>query len=147
MKPNFTPDDARQLDPLNMAFIGDTVWEAFVRDQIFPQLMRRPASALHQECVRYVRADAQSDALEAILPLLSEEETTIFKRGRNQKSGHVPRNAILSDYKRATGFEALLGFLYLTGQQARLEAIMDKAFAALDGGKEADRHTNQKSNE
>lgn len=126
-----TEDEARQLNPLNLAFIGDTVWEAFIRDEIFPEYMGHPASVLHTVCVQFVRAEAQSDAIEAILEHLSEAETTIFKRGRNQKSGHVPRNAVLADYKRATGFEALLGYLYLTGQQNRLAHLMKLAFAAI----------------
>lgn len=128
-----TPDEARQLNPLNLAFIGDTVWEGFIRDRIFPKLKNHPASVLHQTCVRYVRADAQSDALEAILDSLTEEEVTMFKRGRNQKSAHVPRNAVLADYRRATGFEALLGYLYLTAQSDRLQEVMDLAFHAMIG--------------
>lgn len=132
MRLKLTEDEARQLNPLNLAFIGDTVWEGFVRDQIFPQYANHPASVLHGVCVGFVKAEAQSDALEGILERLTEAETTIFKRGRNQKSGHVPRNAILSDYKRATGFEALLGFLYLTDQRQRLDEIMAAAFAVLN---------------
>ena len=104
-------DEARQINPLNLAFIGDTVWEAFVRDKIFPQFMGHSAAVLHKVCVEFVRAEAQSDAIEALLGELSEEEVRIFKRGRNQKSGHVPRNTILADYRKATRFEALMGFL------------------------------------
>lgn len=124
-------DEARQINPLNLAFIGDTVWEAFVRDKIFPQFMGHSAAVLHKVCVEFVRAEAQSDAIEALLGELSEEEVRIFKRGRNQKSGHVPRNTILADYRRATGFEALMGFLYLTGQSERLNHLMTLAFEAV----------------
>ena len=131
MKPRLTPDEARQLNPLNLAFIGDTVWEAFIRDQIFPQYMGHPASVLHQTCVKFVRAEAQSDAMEKIMDHLTEAEVTIFKRGRNQKSGHVPRNAVLGDYRRATGFEALLGYLYLVDEPERLQAVMELAYAGL----------------
>ncbi len=131
MHRKLTEDQARQLNPLNLAFIGDTVWEAFVRDEIFPAYMGHPASVLHQVCVRFVRAEAQSDAMEAIMTELTEAETTIFKRGRNQKSGHVPKNAVLADYRRATGFEALLGYLYLTDQSQRLNHLMEASFAAI----------------
>lgn len=124
-------DEARQINPLNLAFIGDTVWEAFVRDKIFPQFMGHSAAVLHKVCVEFVRAEAQSDAIEALLGELSEEEVRIFKRGRNQKSGHVPRNTMLADYRRATGFEALMGFLYLTGQSERLNHLMTLAFEAV----------------
>lgn len=137
MREKLTADEARQLNPLNLAFIGDTVWEGFVRDQIFPRYATHPASVLHQVCVGFVKAEAQSDAIEGILEGLSDEETTMFKRGRNSKSGHVPRNAILSDYKRATGFEALLGYLYLTGQEDRLEEIMTQSFRLLDQPEES----------
>lgn len=127
-----TEDEARQINPLNLAFIGDTVWEAFIRDQIFPQYMGHSASVLHKVCVQFVRAEAQSDAIEALLDELSDEEIRIFKRGRNQKSGHVPRNAILADYRRATGFEALMGFLYVTGQTDRLNQLMALSFEAIN---------------
>lgn len=126
-----TQDEARQINPLNLAFIGDTVWEAFVRDKIFPEYMGHSAAVLHKVCVEFVRAEAQSDAMEALLGELSEEEIRIFKRGRNQKSGHVPRNTVLADYRRATGFEALMGFLYLTGQTERLNHLMALAFEAI----------------
>lgn len=132
MSLKLTEDQARQLNPLNLAFIGDTVWEGFVRDQIFPKYASHPPSVLHKVCVSFVKAEAQSDALEGILERLSEAEVTIFKRGRNQKSGHAPKNAVLADYKRATGFEALLGYLYLTGQAERLTELMTASFAILD---------------
>lgn len=94
--------------------------------------MGHSASVLHKVCVQFVRAEAQSDAIEALLDELSEEEVRIFKRGRNQKSGHIPRNAILADYRRATGFEALMGFLYLTGQTERLNHLMALSFEAIN---------------
>lgn len=130
MKHILTEDQARQLNPLNLAFIGDSVWEGYVRDRIFPAYANQPATVLHKISVSYVKADAQSDALEGILDSLTEAETAIFKRGRNQK-GNVPKNALQADYRRATGFEALLGFLYLTDQEERLTELMDKAFAVL----------------
>ena len=130
MKNILTQDAARQLNPLNLAFIGDTVWEGYVRDRIFPKYANQPASVLHKVSVSYVKADAQSDALEGILADLTEAEAQIFKRGRNQKS-NVPKNALQADYRRATGFEALLGFLYLTDQMERLDGLMGEAFDTL----------------
>lgn len=134
MRTILSRDKARQLNPLNLAFIGDSVWESFVRDSIFPEYSGHSASVLHQVSVSYVRAEAQSDALAGILDLLTEEEMSTFKRGRNQKS-HVPKNALQADYRRATGFEALLGFLYLTGQDVRLEEIMSLGFRVLKEGR------------
>ncbi len=130
MRNILTEDEARQLNPLNLAFIGDSVWEGYVRDRIFPEYANGPATVLHKVSVSYVKADAQSDALEGILDHLTEAETTIFKRGRNQK-GNVPKNALQADYRRATGFEALLGYLHLTAQEERLEELMGKAYAVL----------------
>ena len=132
MSLKLTEDEARQLNPLNLAFIGDTIWEGFIRDQIFPRYAGHPPSVLHQICVSFVKAEAQSDAVEAILEQLTEAETTIFKRGRNQKSGHAPKNGVLADYKRATGFEALIGYLYLTNQTERLNELMHASFVRLD---------------
>ncbi len=102
-----------------------------MRDKIFPEFMGHSAAVLHKVCVEFVRAEAQSDAIEALLSELSEDEIRIFKRGRNQKSGHVPRNTILADYRRATGFEALVGFLYLTGRSERLNHLMALSFEAI----------------
>ena len=137
MKQTLTTDEARQLNPLNLAFIGDTVREAYIRDQIFPKLKNHTASVLHQTCVRFVRAEAQSDAMEGIMEQLTDAEVTMFKRGRNQKSAHVPKNAVLADYRRATGFEALLGYLYLTDQHERLDQVMDMAFQAIQPTEES----------
>lgn len=124
-------EEARQLNPLNLAFLGDTVWEGFVRDRIFPDLARGHAQDLHQRCVSFVRAEAQSDAVAAIEGLLSSEEAAVYRRGRNAKGARVPRNAQMADYRRATGFEALLGYLYLSKQTDRLQVLMAAAFDAL----------------
>lgn len=131
MKSVLTVDEARQLNPLNLAFIGDGVWEGYVRDRIFLKYLNQTVQVLHKVSVSFVKADAQSDALASILERLTEEESTICKRGRNQK-GNVPKNALQADYRRATGFEALLGYLYLTNQRNRLEELMDYSFEALE---------------
>ncbi|PKK39634.1 Ribonuclease III family protein [Clostridiaceae bacterium JG1575] len=122
---------AAQINPLNLAFLGDTVWEGYVRDRLFLSLQNAPAQVLHHSCVAYVRASSQSDALEAWTNELSEEEEGILRRGRNQKPGHCPRNVLKADYRRATGFEALLGYVYLLGDALRLQHLMTLAFERI----------------
>ena len=121
------------LAPLVLAYIGDSIYEVYVRAELVKQHTDMPVYKLHKEAVKYVRAHAQSNSVLAIEELLTEQETAIFKRGRNAKSPTVPKNADVGEYRRATGFEALVGYLYLTGDRERLEFIMKAAFeAALD---------------
>ncbi|MCR4925338.1 MAG: ribonuclease III [Clostridiales bacterium] len=121
----FLKDDEcnpKQLSPLTLAFIGDTVYDLFVREMLICQA-NRPANKLHREAVKRVRAKAQAQAVELILPLLTDEEKDILKRGRNAHTNHLPKNASESDYHYATGFEALLGYIYLKGDIERLRTI------------------------
>ncbi len=121
---------AKSFSPLALAFMGDAVYEEFVRTKV---LLRANTSAnkLHREAVHYVKASAQSAAITALLSELSEEEEAIFKRGRNAHSSSVPKNADVTEYRAATGFEALLGFLHLSGQTDRLLDLMEKAYEYL----------------
>ena len=106
--------DPRQLSPLNLAFIGDCVYEMQVRCHLVA-LANRPVNDLHRESVKFVSAKAQTAAFARMEPLLTEEELAVFKRGRNAKTGHQP--------KSATVVEALFGYLYLTGQTERIEEL------------------------
>lgn len=121
-------EEASLYSPLVLAYIGDSVYELFTRKKVLAENSSMPAHKLHKENVKYVKAKAQSDAVERIEPVLSEKELSIYKRGRNAKSATVPKNADLADYRRATGFEALLGYLELSGQKERLLEIMELAF-------------------
>jgi len=114
--------------PLVLAYIGDAVYEKFTREQLVKLHPDMPAHKLHIENVKYVKAHSQSKSVSALEPILSEEEISIFKRGRNAKSATTPKNADLIDYRRATGFEALLGYLHLKGEEQRLTEIMKIAF-------------------
>ncbi len=125
-----TKEQARAYSPLALAFIGDAVYETFIREKIL-LMANASANKLHRRAVSYVRAHAQSEASKALVPLLSEEEQDIFKRGRNAHSATVPKNANVTEYRAATGFEALLGYLHLTGQAPRLTALMEKAFEVI----------------
>lgn len=110
--------DPKQLSPLTLAFIGDCVFELFVRERLVCQA-NCPVNQLHQNSVAQVRCGAQAKSMEKIMPLLTEEEMAVFKRGRNAKTS-VPKNASSADYHAATGFEALFGYLYLKNDIARL---------------------------
>lgn len=117
------------LSPLVLAYIGDGVYELFVRNKIVEQFPTTPPSKLHKLSSAHVKAHAQSNSMKVIEPILSEKELSIYKRGRNSKSATVPKNADVTDYRRATGFEALIGYLYLNKENERLSEIMELAFS------------------
>ncbi|HCS75517.1 MAG TPA: Mini-ribonuclease 3 [Clostridiales bacterium] len=110
---------ARMMHPLTLAYIGDTVYDLFVRTYLI-YTNDVPVHQLHKMSVSFVKAQSQSEALHKIEELLTEEEMHIVRRGRNAKSGTIPKNAAVTEYRWATGFESLLGYLYLTGQGNRL---------------------------
>ena len=109
------------LSPLTLAYIGDAVFELMVRDHIVKK-GNAPVNKLHHLTVQRVCAAAQQQASELLMPILTEEETAIFRRGRNAHS-HPPKNADPAAYRSATGFEALFGYLYLSGEHERLNTL------------------------
>lgn len=117
--------NAKQLSPLNLAFIGDCIYEILVREMLVTNA-NRPVNDLHKESVKFVSAKAQTEAFEKIKEILTEEETAIYKRGRNAKVGHSPKSATEGEYHCATGVEALFGYLYLTEQTDRIKEIFSK---------------------
>ena len=114
--------DAKMLSPLQLAYIGDAVYELFVRTYLIG-MKNISVNEMHKEAVKYVQAKAQADIIHSLEEKLTQEEWSIVKRGRNAKSGTIPKNANLQDYRYATGFEALIGFLYLTEKQERILEI------------------------
>lgn len=125
LKGKFTLEQVRQLNPLVLALIGDTVYQTFVINYLIDKNREMSAHKLHMKAVEFVKAHAQSEFMKKIGECLTEEEVAVFKRGRNTKSVTVPKNASVQDYRRATGFEALIGFLYLTEQKERLNYILN----------------------
>ena len=111
--------DVRAYSPLTLAYIGDAVYELVIRSVVVKRA-NRSANDLHKMSVKYVKAEAQAKMIEALLEVLSEDELAVYKRGRNAKSYTMAKNASMSDYRKATGFEALMGFLYLSGQTDRM---------------------------
>lgn len=114
----------KELSPLNLAFIGDCVYEMLVRERLVSEA-NRPVNDLHRESVKFVSAKAQTAAFQKIEPLLTEEETAVFKRGRNAKTGHQPKSASVGEYHCATGVEALFGYLYLTDNNERITYLFN----------------------
>ncbi len=117
-----------QYSPLALAYIGDGVYELYVRSRVIEENPDMPAHKLHKESVKFVKAHSQSNSIHSIIDMLNEDELAVFKRGRNAKSPTVPKNANLVDYRHATGFEALLGYLYLSQNSERLNQIMKIAY-------------------
>lgn len=111
--------DIRTYSPLTLAYIGDAIYELVIRT-ILVEKGNTQVNKLHQRASKLVKASAQSEIVEKLKPYLTEEEMGIFKRGRNAKSFTMAKNASMSDYRRATGYEALMGHLYLTEKWDRM---------------------------
>ncbi len=111
--------DIRSYSPLALAYIGDAVYELLIRVKVMNRGSRQ-VSKMHNKSASLVKAGAQAAMIRNIKEELTEEELTIFKRGRNAKSVTIAKHATMADYRAATGFEALAGYLYLTGQGERL---------------------------
>ncbi len=120
--------DYRTLSGLSLAFIGDAVYELLIRKYILSRGEAR-VKDLHKDTVRLVNADFQADMTDVLLPGLREDELAVFKRGRNAHAGHTPKNKSEAQYHKSTGFEALIGYLYLKKDFERLEFIISEVLA------------------
>ncbi|WP_047154534.1 Mini-ribonuclease 3 [Aneurinibacillus tyrosinisolvens] len=120
--------DPRQLNSLALAYMGDAVLEIRVRQHLLAGGEVKP-NLLQRRAIRYVSAKAQASIVHGIWDRLSEEEQAVLKRGRNAKSATMPKNADVAEYRLSTGFEALLGFLYLSKQDERLDEILSHAIS------------------
>lgn len=121
----FTEKEVKNLNPLVLAFVGDAVYEVFIRSYLVSKNRDMPVHKLHVKAVQFVKAHSQSEIIKRLSSELSDEELYFFKRGRNTKSGTIPKNADVQEYKFATGFEALIGYLYLTKKMDRLKYLLD----------------------
>ena len=124
--------DLRTYSPLTLAYIGDAIYDWIIRTLIVKQGNSRPEK-MHKRASALVKASAQAEMIERLLPMLTEEEHAIYKRGRNAKSYTMAKNATMLDYRKATGFEALMGYLYLKEDMSRL---IDLVKAGLDKGEQ-----------
>ena len=118
-----TEAEVKQMNPVVLAFLGDAVYSLWVRERLVRSGAGK-AAEFQRAASKIVSARGQSAFLENVLPLLTEEETEIFKRGRNAKKPTKSKSATAAEYNRSTGFEAVIGFLHLTGQSARIEKLL-----------------------
>jgi len=127
----FSARDPREYNPLQMAYIGDTVHDLYVRSLLLSRGMT--VGKMHKQAIRMVSAFAQARMLEAIEPELTEQEADIARRGRNAQAKHAaPKNADPADYAHATGLEALWGYLYLSGETQRLDMLIRLALTRTE---------------
>lgn len=119
---------AADYSPLVLAYVGDSVYEQYVRTRLVAESPDLPAHKLHRAAIHYVSANAQSKIIGMLEETLTEEELGVYKRGRNAKSPTSAKNSTIIDYRRATGFEALVGYLYLDNKTDRLDEVLGFAF-------------------
>ena len=117
-----TPDQLRGISSIGLAHLGDAVYELLVRSYLCAE-GKATGKGLHRATIELVRAEAQARRAEAILPLLTEEEAAVFRRGRNAQVHSIPAHASRAQYGEATALEALLGWLYLSGRKERVNAL------------------------
>lgn len=121
---NFDEADARVLSPQVLAFVGDGVYSLYIRHKIVGSSNLKGKS-LHDHATNFVKASGQSNFINKLLPMFTETELGVFKRARNHKTLSQSKNSSIIDYRRATGLEAVLGYLYLSGQTDRLNEILE----------------------
>lgn len=122
------------LNPLTLAFMGDAVYEIIVRRELIRKYGSMPAHTLHEKAVELVRCSAQAKAYHMLTQegCLTEDESDILRRGRNNSSVKCPKNADLMEYRMATGLEALFGYLFLAGRQERIEELFRRILEAAE---------------
>ena len=118
-------EEVNLMSPLTWAYVGDSVYELFIRNHLVQTTNLKPHK-LHIQAIKYVKAKSQREILEKIKDNLTEEEIDIVRRARNTENHHIAKNANPDDYMYATAFEGLIGYLYLTNQKERLEEILNK---------------------
>jgi ribonuclease III family protein len=125
--------DAKMLNSLALAYIGDAVYETYIRHHLIQKGAVKP-NLLHKKATSFVAAKAQNKIIHFFLESdwLSEEESAVVRRGRNAKSGTVPKNTDVQTYRYSTAFEALMGFLYLSGRIERMEELIKKSIEYME---------------
>lgn len=132
--------DVKQLNSLALAYMGDAVFESYVREDLLQNGNVRPHQ-LHKEATKYVSAKAQATIIHYFLDekLLTDDEVAVVMRGRNAKSGTIPKNTDVQTYRYGTAFEALIGYLYLLKEQERLDELVQLALELIKGERGGDR--------
>lgn len=127
----FFAGDLREVSPSVLAYVGDSVYELYARCWVAEHFSNR-SGVMHKRTIKYVCAEAQADAIRHLSDELTETEESYFRRGKNSNPVSMAKNASPADYMYATGFETLIGYLFLDNQEARLEYIISKTFEYLD---------------
>ncbi len=122
---NRKKEEVDMMSPLTWAYVGDAVYELYIRIHLVNQMQSKPHK-LHLEAIQYVKAKSQADLLASLQTELTDEEKDIVRRGRNTESHHTAKNATVEEYMYSTAFEALIGYLYLTKQDERLQQILTR---------------------
>jgi ribonuclease-3 family protein len=133
---SLSESNPRQLSPLVLAYIGDCVYDLVIKTYLLDKKGNMPVNKLNRMASNLVKAQTQSELIGIIEEKLTEDELAVYKRGRNAKSYTSAKNASIGDYRRATGFEALVGYLYLDRQYARMVELVREAlvgFGEIDG--------------
>lgn len=123
--------EANSYSPLSLAFLGDSVYDTYVREYLLKKA-NMPVAKLHSAKIRLVCAEFQSEVFEIFLENLTDHELAVMKRGRNATGNTVPRHADAAQYRRATAVECLFGYLYITGQRARLDELFESVIDAIE---------------
>ena len=126
-------ENPQQLSPLVLAFVGDAVYGLLVRERVV-SIANTSVGKLHRRSVKYVSAKAQAAFMDRLESVLTEDEDRIYKRGRNAAVNSIPKNANVADYHKATGFEALFGFLYLSNQHERIKYLFNLIWDTIEIG-------------
>jgi ribonuclease-3 family protein len=121
----------QELSPALWAYLGDALYELYVRENLIREFSTSNTGQLHQEAIKYVRAEAQARIVRFLAAQLTDEEQEVLRRGRNQKSGQIPHHTDAVTYRYSTAWESLLGYLYLTGRPERMEELMAAGFDYL----------------
>lgn len=122
---NYSDEKIKSLNSLSIAYLGDCVYELYIRSHLMLKFGNINSKKIHLEVIKHVNAKAQKNAYFKIKDLLNEYENLYFKKGRNCKIKTIPKNSSVSDYRISTGFETIIGYLYITGNFTRLDLIMD----------------------
>jgi ribonuclease-3 family protein len=128
---SLSESNPRQLSPLVLAYIGDCVYDLVIKTYLLDKKGNMPVNKLNRMASNLVKAQTQSELIGIIEDRLTEDELAVYKRGRNAKSYTSAKNASIGDYRRATGFEALLGYLYLDRQYARMVELVREALTGF----------------
>ncbi len=124
--------DVREVNVKTLAYIGDVVYELYIREHVISN-SHEQVNRLHKKTIKYVSAKAQAKIVEVLTNEFSEEEKDIIRRGRNAEANTVPKNTDVITYKIATGFEALIGYLYLSKNETRLRQVITRSIEIIEG--------------